>query len=640
MKLNIIIAWVCIITASPVFANNLQGYSKISNLRDFTIAAKISDAPTTPKKTNGYFDFLLLEDGRLKLENGLIDLVVIDKNDELVSWPNARPILAQALYYSELNYDVLPGSEYEYVETDTNNFFSVPEAFITLSRAQALIKGRWFDDIVWELDARAFIYRDAFLRAIALSEAKRFDNSLDSAMRAAKKGSLLALGFASSVTSSGSGVVEELRHITSSKASIKYTGSDAGVASKVTKRVGRTKLAKASKSLGVLAYGVELVSAFSDHNKQNKFLAEVARDADLIHSLTELSVFFELAGDADPAVVQGLDLAIEEIVKLSKSRLHQISNAGGKAFSDSAPTLASMAAGAIASGGAAVVIKEILELEREFNKAEGEVLIISALASVGRYIQSRTDALTMGESVGAATDKLVSIIELYKISNRISAEATASTHSLIWGKRWDNMFSVAGMSKGLGLTIAEIKAKYTNSGVDEVDYSKEVQKRIDNVSLDLSLSSEADKFISELKPYYAAGRIDNALGNAMVSVRLKGPSALTDRVSLWPNDTKVETCDRQSVEVQKNTIFIGSGDRRRQISLNYYRNVFVGCLEEQDTKAFVIESSGKWFWPKVASMYELNTGVLIGRKICDFNGCRVIGKINGIYEFKVVGGEL
>ena len=493
------LTWVLTIGAGPLRADPEQVYSLVSHFDGYTIGVNFEENPQY-RDQQGSLDLIVNDGVLLRLKNNISRVAVIDASGQPVPWEEAKFILARALSYHSFLAKVLPAGETHLVRTDSGHSFAIPQTFLTSARLAGLASSRWFDFIPYPHYVRAAWFKQAVLRAVALEETRRFDGTLHSTLENTADTSALLLGLTDEIGTQGIEIYKELRIISSSNQAIKYTGSAKGVAKKVHQRVSKTPLAKAGHSLGLLTYGVELAVEFNEGLDRNSFLAEVGRDVAILQRLHDVLVLMKAAGNADPAMIEGLQAAIDELAKLSKSRLRQYVQAGSAAFAQTLPTLGVLLVGYVSTGGAAVVTREVLELGDELGSFEEGVLTASALLTMGQYLHSQIDKLRAGNSIGkVAIDTPTR--PLLAFQEHITAEATASVYNILWKDRWSSVTSLAGLSKGVGLTISEWRTAW---GDDlEEEWRREIERRVLAIQHRATLGPAMPSFLADLRQVYA-----------------------------------------------------------------------------------------------------------------------------------------
>ena len=494
------LTWVLSVGAGPLRADPEQVYALVSHFDGYTIGVNFEENPHYGTQ-QGSLDLIFNDEVLLMLKDNISRVSITDASGQPVPWEEAKFILARALSYNSFLPKVLPAGEAHLVQTDSGHRFAIPQAFLKAARLARLTSGRWFDRVPYSHRVRAAWFKQAVLRAVALEETRRFDGTLHSRLQKTAATSALLLGLADEMETQGTKIYEELRIISSSNKAIKYTGSAKGIAEKVNRRVNKTRLAKAGHALGLLTYGVDLAVELDEGLDRNRFLAEVGRDVAILQRLHDVLVLMKAAGNADPAMIEGLQAAIDELAKLSKSRLRQYVQAGRAAFKQSLPTLGVFLVGYFGTGGAAAVTREVVELGAELGSFEEGVLTVSALLTMGHYLHSQIDELRAGNPIGKVpigtpTRPLIAFQE------HITAEATATVYNMLWKDRWSSVTSLAGLGKGIGLTLAEWRTALGGYSLEE-EWRREVQRRVAAIRHRAALGPTMPLFLIELRQVYA-----------------------------------------------------------------------------------------------------------------------------------------
>ena len=422
----------------------------------------------------------------VRLADDLVSLTVIDRSGaagaaRVLAWADAEPILARVLAHRDDTEPTLPGTEMAYIETD-GGVMQVPQAFIKSVRMGS---ANWFDLLVKDRTVRRKLFAEAVLRAVRLDEVRRYDSTLEGTLRRSLSGAAAMLGAADTVASQGLDVHEQLLLISGGGQAAQHGMPSA--------------LGKSVRALGVLAQAVRLTQGFADETARNRLLAAAAGDALLVLALEDAQRLLEAAG-RDPAMVDGLSDAIDELAAMSRSRFEQIARAGRQVLRGSLPTLGSVAAGYAASGGTLVVAREVLELGAEMSGYAQEVMMVSALTTMGAYLRGSVEALMMGGDVGGTRPDDYAVRELAHLHDRVTAEATASVYNMLWTDRWKGVGSLARLSRAIGLTIAEWR---TGDEQTEEAFAGEVEWRIRRLRDSAALGAKLPETLRQLRRFYA-----------------------------------------------------------------------------------------------------------------------------------------
>ena len=417
---------------------------------------------------------------------------------EPLPWDEAEPLLARVLAHHDRLDPVVPGGDLDAVGPIGRSMV-LPRGLRRSARAASLGS---FDAVLRSRRARRALFREAALRAVALDETRRFDETLDRSLRS-WSGAVAMLGAVDSVASAGLDIHSQLRVISGTQRAAQHLRSTAGIAGKVSSRVSQSGLGKAVNALGVLAYGVELTEGFRGELARARLLGEAAEDALLVLGLEDAQRLLE-AANRDPAMVEGLGDAIAELTTMSRSRLREYGNAATGAVVGSLPTLGSMAAASVLSGGASLVVREVAGLAEELGEHAHGVMMVSALTTLGSVLRGPTEALIHDGRFEGAMAGDFAVRELMGFHNRLSAEATASVYNMLWTDRWGSTTNLADLGRGLGLTVAEWR---TGAGNTEEEYRREVEWRIGRLWDSAAFNAKLPETLRRLRGLYA-GSLD------------------------------------------------------------------------------------------------------------------------------------
>jgi len=486
---------------APSHADEAAEFSREVIVGDATIGVTLEDWGTT-YPAYGILDGLVsLADGSASLTPDLKSLTVVapsvapaDDGEAVLPWEEAAPVIARALALRDEVDPVLPGGDMDVIHVGDHSLF-VPPTLITSAR---LASAGLLDKFAKRRSVRRKLYAAAALRAVTLEEAQQFDEMLNDDLAALQSGAVTMLGATNYVASSGLDVYTLLRIIAGKQAAAAHGASTAAVAAKVTQRVSASALGKSVKALGVLAFAVDLAEGISESRARQRLLAAAAADALLIASLEDARRLLE-AEDADPAMIEGLSDAIGQLTAVSQTRLEEYAETAGDAIAGSLPSLAAAVVAFVGTGGAALVVREAAELGEELIGYTREVLTVSAMATLGRVLRPRIEALVVGDEIGGSTADAYAMRELVALHERLGAEATATVYNMLWSERWRNSSSLAGIAKGAGLTLAEWLT--ADAGTQEV-YRDEAAWRVRRVREGAAFAAALPQLLAELQDRY------------------------------------------------------------------------------------------------------------------------------------------
>ena len=253
-------------------------------------------------------------------------------------------------------------------------------------------------------------------------------------------------------------------------------------------------------ALGVLGVGVELARGVADEGARNRLLGEAAEDALVVLGLEHARRLLQ-ADSADRAMIDGLADAVAEVRRMSRSRLERYKRAAASTFAQSAPALVGVAAVALVSGGAALVVREALGLSEELAEHAHGVMGLSALTSLAFVLRGPIEALIHDGEFGGASAQTYAVRELVGLHHRLSAEATATVYNMLWKDRFGGGLNLGGFGRGFGLTVAEW---LTDDGRTEENYKREVEWRIGRVRDNAAFSARLPATLAKLRRLYVA----------------------------------------------------------------------------------------------------------------------------------------
>ncbi len=492
-----------IVVWAPSHANEIDRFTREAVVGDALIGI-VSEGGREARVAHGIVDrVVFVDDEEVSLSEALRSLTVLERSTvssgsagTALPWEEAEPLLARVLASHDDLGPVLPGTRMHIVDTDGGLMF-MPRGLVASAR---LATGGALDVVLKKRRARRALFAEAALRAVALDESRRVDETLTERLAAWRSGAIALLGVSDAAASQGVDAYTQLRTISSTYKAAQHGGATAKVASKVHSRVARSGLGKSTKALGVLAVGVELARGFADEQARNRLLAEAAGDALVVLGLENARRLL-VASRADPAMVEGLEDALGQLTEMSRSRLARYKKTGTGALVGSVPMLGSMVVVGLASSpGAGIVAREVWALGEELVDYGKAVLVMSALETMGGSLAGATEELIAGGGVGGTTADAYAVRELVGLHNRLSAEAAASLYSMLWGDRWAGMSSLAGIGKAAGLTLAEL---FTGDAGQKEVFEREVKRRIKRVRDNAAFAAALPRILRELRAVYA-----------------------------------------------------------------------------------------------------------------------------------------
>ena len=334
----------------------------------------------------------------------------------------------------------------------------VPSALSNVAGFGALLRGRTLAAKLSDPDMRTEVYSEAILSAIAADELGRLepeaargiggDGNLESFARAG--------GQTSNVVGTTADITRGIKAIEAVNRAQRMGSNVNSAQAAAAARFQSSPLGKASTDLAVLSLAVKLAADFNDEADRAAFLGESIRDARIIGALKDLEAVLQVI-DHDPAMLQGIVDARTRLTELSKDRLERMASAGAAAFDSNKVVIAALALGRVASGGASLVAREVMELGVSVDDFTAQTISIAAMHNIAAASLAPIRMLADGDmsSMGDLSPEEIDVTQLGAFNARLAAEANAATYTLLWTDRWGNPTSVAGLGKALGMTVSE-----------------------------------------------------------------------------------------------------------------------------------------------------------------------------------------
>jgi hypothetical protein len=334
----------------------------------------------------------------------------------------------------------------------------VPSALSNVAGFGALLRGRTLAAKLSDPDMRAEVYSEAILSAIAADELGRLEpeaargiggnENLESFARAG--------GQTSNVVGATADITRGVRAIEAVNRARRMGSNVNSAQAAAAARFQSSPLGKASTDLAVLSLAVNLATDFNDEADRAAFLGEAIRDARIIGALKDLEAVLQVI-DHDPAMLQGIVDARTRLTELSNDRLERMASAGAAAFDSNKATIAAFALTSVASGGASLVAREVMELGVSVDDFTAETISIAAMHNIAAASLAPIRMLAEGDmsSLDGLSPEEIDVTQLGAFNARLAAEANAATYTLLWTDRWDNPTSVAGLGKALGMSMSE-----------------------------------------------------------------------------------------------------------------------------------------------------------------------------------------
>ena len=436
------------------------------------------------------------EAGGVVVPDELVSLTVAPGGSgAALGWPEAASLLAGVLVHRHLMDQTLPAEMHPIPTGDGT--VQVPQPFVRSAQIASL---GLLERLLKDRSVRRKLFAEAALRALTLDEAKRYDERLAPALASSLAAAPTLLGATDVAASAGVNAYTQLRIIAGVQQAAQHAARGGDVAATVQGRMSRSGLGRSTRALGVLAYGVALVENVADARARNRLLLAAAEHALAVRGLEDTQRLLA-AADSDPAMVAGLSDAVAELTARSRSRLTQYAAMGREAVTDSAvPTLAVLAAGAVGSGGLALVLQQAADLSEQLADYVGAVLTVSAMATIGEDLRARTEALISGDEVGGTGAADYAVRALMDLHRRLAAETAASVYSILWLDRWSRATSLGGLGRAVGLTLAE---RFTGEAHTQEAFAQEVEWRVGQVRASAEFNARLPDILVRLRRFYA-----------------------------------------------------------------------------------------------------------------------------------------
>ena len=475
----------------------------------------------------------------LRLIPNFTEVSVIDKGGRSLPWEEAKPILTQTLIRRIDKQDappwtltdwILPVDKFIPVKTNSGHDFEVMH---TGGAIEVAYREHVRRQIVSQ-NARAKLFEVAILRAIAMEESRRFaglgenrtvfekfltfkpvefyTGVVNAALEFAELTDEIAEsaiqlriqeGTSATLANKGS-LSQSMEKLIGEKVRIRYAKTTAG---KIAK--GAKPFAKAATILKPLTVAVDVIANVNDERERNRRLIALRNDLIVMQGLNDLLLFMHELGDADPAMIQGIEGAIDELAELSEWRWTTLTDA----VLEETPALLSLGTLMLAKFGVAgpwgivgVAIYQIGEGFKSWTEWEQEVLTLSAFANLGNYLhKNNTDSRLLQLTDG----HLNNIVEagyparqLIGFRARLAAEGSAWFYNIIWTDRWDDLFNAGEVGDSLGKALGELWHKITTGRDPKAEAKILVAERIVAFDYTQKLYDLIPIYLNQLKNVY------------------------------------------------------------------------------------------------------------------------------------------
>jgi hypothetical protein len=350
-------------------------------------------------------------------------------------------------------------AEVEALDLADGAVFMVPSALIDVAGFSAILGGKTLSAQLSDPRFRAKIYTQAVLSANAAEELTRLEP--EAAQGFGGEDLLTTVTGTSSHVADAAGIAAEVTSgiglIAAENAAIRAGKSVSAAQAAEAARFKKSLLGRGSSALGSLALAAKLASDFDDARDRVTFLGEAIRDARIAGALADLEAVLRATPGHDPAMVQGVADAQARLTRLSESRLRRMASIGADVFDANRATMAGMALGTVASGGAAMVAREVMELGVSLDEFKVQTLSIAAMHNLAAANLDQVRMLAEGGDpmLRSLSPDDIDVTRLGAFDARLAAEANASTYNMLWTDRWDKPLSIAGIGKAIGLSVAE-----------------------------------------------------------------------------------------------------------------------------------------------------------------------------------------
>ena len=501
--------------------------------------------------------------GDLALLSTIREVSVTDASGMQVSWEEGQSILAQALGrpFSPVEASDMKWFPIEHEGTTTSSLFSA----FDLSDKMDKVKSR---------ATRAHFYRDAVLRAVVLEQTVRLYPDLLSDVLG---NSLQLLGLANTGAKVGVSAYQHLRQVEDYRKALEHGQaiSKNELAKKVAHRIHKSPLGKSVRALGVLNVALELADNINDEIRQNALMAEMAKDVIILKGLEDTLLLMKgIGGYTDPAMIDGMEMALDDLAVVSKDRLKAVATGIGK----TTPTLlrylgpqvlklsgkalkAAPKVGKIVKVGASglTVALEVVELVNTLNDFEKAVFTVSALTTMGNYLEGWIpDLIRIGWDLDDLQPAGFPVRELISFYERVVSEEAAGLYNMAWNDRW-SITSVAALGRGIGTQWAGWKAKLKGKAWDREGYEEWSQQTAMNVRHTQQLYAAIPTFLEELKQVYVPKPATESTSLADIALIIDSSGSMDDSD---PNDLRKDAAK----------FFIGLADPTVQIAIIDFDN--------------------------------------------------------------------
>jgi uncharacterized protein YgiM (DUF1202 family) len=304
-------------------------------------------------------------------------------------------------------------------------------------------------------EQRAALYKAAVLSSLTLDNARRLhDVSVPGSKPRGQENTMKnAVQLGLGATGTASDVAELVRW--SKSASKAKPDQMAGLEKKISARFGKTKLGKAGKWSGPLSVGITVASEYSDERERVAILQNAMRDYEVLQTLDLLAQIAE-EDHIDPAIIDGIRQAQEEISRHSEDSLKNLSRSSVRALVASGSEIAGFGVGVIATAGPALLFRETVELGIAYDEFEKQASLIAAQHNFVSAFSEPLSKYSQAEKQFDGFDANTPYEEANVLMTGLSLEANAGVYNALWEDRWDVGFSVARIGKALGLTVSSI----------------------------------------------------------------------------------------------------------------------------------------------------------------------------------------
>ena len=460
----------------------------------------------------------------ISLVPNIREVSITDGSGQQLPWEDGQLILSESLdhlFYTSEH----PGAKT--LQTESGHRFHMFNAFPIFN---------FFNDIVRSRKKREHFFREAILRAVTLEETLYLNPTLLDREANALDKSLQTLGLVDVGTTVGSSVYKYLRVVEDARKALEHGQSvkPTDLAKKVGHRIHKSPLGKAGRALRVFNIALQLARDINEVKLQNRFLAEMAKDVLILKGLEDTLQLMEGAGDADPAMISGMKMAMDDLAIISEARLEDIQEqAISQGIIQNVPTLilaltkptAKLAAKILSKFAAGkkvtkflkvrgltlYVATEVYEFVNLLDGHQKAISVISAMMTLRRYLAPRIyhlsfPSLSPGDlGVDTTNWNLATgfpVRELTSFYYRVASEEAAGIYNLMWNQRWGDVLSAVNLAKDVALVLRDWRDRLEGAEWNKTKFLALTQECATLVRHRQVLYAHVPLFVERLKQVY------------------------------------------------------------------------------------------------------------------------------------------